>query len=349
VKKIFVLVILSLIVVSCGPDDIGADNEILVPVSVEEIKLGSIEEFVEATGTVQSTKEATIRSEINGEYKLLVNPKTGRLFALGDRVNEGQKIIKLEDPEYENTIRIDLKKLQLEQAKEEYEKQKSLYEKGGVTQRELKTAELNYLNEEYIYENAEIQLKKMEVVAPFDGIITELPYYTPGVKINQGLPVVRIMNYETLYLEVNLPEKLLGEIKENQTARVMNYTMEDDTLKGVVKQISPTIDSGTRTFKAAMNVQNTEWKMRPGMFVKVELVVARKDSAIVIPKDIILSRQRGKTVFVIVKGASQQRVISTGLENPESVEVLSGLEVDERLVVKGYETLRSRQKVKIIR
>jgi membrane fusion protein (multidrug efflux system) len=349
VKKVFVLVVLSLIIISCGPDDVGTDNEILVPVSVEEIKLSSIEEFVEATGTVQSTKEATLRSEISGEYNLLRNSATGKNFALGDRVKAGQTIIRLEDPEYENTIRIDLRKLQLEQAKTEYEKQKSLYEKGGVTQRELKTAELNFLNEEYTYENAVIQLNKMKIVAPFDGVITELPYFTPGVRINQGLPVVRLMNYERLYLEVNLPEKLLGEIKEKQTARVMNYTMLDDTLSASVTQISPTIDSGTRTFKVSLNVMNKNLKLRPGMFVKAELVVARKDSAIVIPKNIILSRQRGKTVFVIVKGASQERVISTGLENPETIEVLNGLEVNERLVTKGFETLRSRQKVKIIR
>ncbi len=348
-KKVFVFILIIILVIGCGPDDISSDNEILVPVSVEEIKPGSIEEFVEATGTVQSTKEATLRSEISGEYKLLINPATGRKFALGDRVNSGQVIIRLEDSEYENTIRIDLKKLQLEQAKTEYEKQKSLYEKGGVTQRELKTAELNFLNEEYTYENAVIQLNKMKVVAPFDGVIVELPYFTPGVKISQGLPVVRVMNYEKLYLEVNLPEKQLDVVKINHTARVMNYTIIDDTLNGRVKQISPTIDPGTRTFKTSLIVENPEWKMRPGMFVKVELVVARRDSTIVIPKDIILSRQRGKTVFVIEKGASQERVISTGLENPEVVEVLSGLEVDERLVTKGFEALRSRQKVKIIR
>ena len=88
---------------------------------------------------------------------------------------------------------------------------------------------------------------------------------------------------------------------------------------------------------------------RPGMFVKTEIIVARKDSAIVIPKDIILTRQRGKTVYVIIKGASEERIITTGLENPEEVEVTSGLSVNERLVVKGFETLRRRQKVKIIK
>jgi RND family efflux transporter MFP subunit len=157
------------------------------------------------------------------------------------------------------------------------------------------------------------------------------------------------MNYEKLYLEINLPEKQLGVIKTNQEARIMNYTMTDDTLKGMVTQISPAIESATRTFKATLSIDNPEWKLRPGMFVKVELVVARKDSAIVIPKNIILSRQRGKTVFVIIKGASDERIITTGLENPGEVEVTSGLEINERIVIKGFETLRRSQKVKIVK
>jgi RND family efflux transporter MFP subunit len=129
----------------------------------------------------------------------------------------------------------------------------------------------------------------------------------------------------------------------------MNYTLTEDTLKGSVTQISPAIEASSRTFQTSLLINNPEWTFRPGMFVKTEIIVARKDSAIVIPKNIIMSRQRGKTVFVIVKGASEERIITTGLENPDEVEVISGLSVNERLVVKGFETLRRRQKVKIIK
>ena len=85
------------------------------------------------------------------------------------------------------------------------------------------------------------------------------------------------------------------------------------------------------------------------MFVKTEIVVAQADSAIVIPKDIILSKRRGKTVFVVERGVAQERAIRTGLENPSEVEVVRGLRPDERLVIKGFETLQNRSKVKIIR
>lgn len=348
-KKIFCVITALILLNACGNDNYDVSDEVTVPVSVEDIKLRSIEEFVDATGSVQASKEATLSAEISGYYQLNKNPKTGKPYALGDRVKTGEDIILIDDAEYINSIRIDLKKLQLEQAKSEYEKQKSLYDKGGVTLKDLKTSELNYIDQEYTYANAKLQLEKMQVVAPFDGIIVELPYYTKGVKISQNSPMVKLMNYQKLYLEINLPEKQIGVIKEKQIARVMNYTLSEDTLDAVVTQISPAIDIGTRTFKATLTIENPEWILRPGMFVKSELIVAKRDSTIVIPKDIVLSRNRGKTVYVIIKGASQERVITTGLENPTEIEVTKGLEPKERLVTKGFETLRNRQKVKIIK
>lgn len=348
-NKYLLLLIASLFLYSCGNNQIDVDNEVTVPVSVEEIKLKPIEEFVDATGTVYASKQVTLTAEFSGKYSLQTNPATGKQYKLGDQVKAGSVIIRLEDKEYENNIRIDYQKLQLEQKKSQYEKQKSLYDKGGVTQQELKTAELDYINQEYTYEQAELQLAKMNVTAPFAGVIVDLPYYTPDVKVQQNAQLVKIMNYSSLYLEVNLPEKQMGIVKTGQPARIMNYSLVDDTLSGKVTQISPAIEASSRTFKTMLAINNPDLSLRPGMFVKAELTVAKKDSAIVIPKNIILSRQRGKTIFIVEKGASQERLISTGLENPEFVEVTKGLKVNDRIVTKGFETLRSRQKVKIIK
>ena len=129
----------------------------------------------------------------------------------------------------------------------------------------------------------------------------------------------------------------------------MNYTMPDDTLNGKITQVSPAINPDTRSFQASILVSNPKLLLRPGMFVKAEVVVARKDSTIVIPKEIIMSRRRGKMVYIVERGVARDRYIQTGLENPDEVEVIEGLKENDRIVVKGFETLRSRSKVKILR
>ena len=334
---------------SCGGDQAAIDTEISVPVSVQEIALKSIEQYIVATGTVNSISETTIKSETSGEYHLQKNPATGRPFAFGDFVRKGQVIVRLVNMEEENSIRIDSKKLSMETSKLDYEKQKSLYDKGGVTLTDLKNAETASMNAGYDYENALLQLAKLRISPPIDGIITDLPYYTEGTRVEAGSEMVQVMDYGGLYLEVNMPGNDLGAVKPGLDVRIMNYTVKDDTLAGTVSQVSTTLDPSTRSFKASILVDNPDHILRPGMFVKAEIIVARHDSVIVIPKEVILARQRGKTVFIVDKGAAQERVLVTGLENPSEIEVLEGLKVEERLVVKGFETLRNRSKVKVVR
>ncbi len=349
VKVTIILLIGLILLSSCGGDETGMETEITVPVSVEEIKLSSIEEFIVTTGTVYAAKDALVKSENQGVYDLLINPATNRRFALGDYIQRDQEIIRLKNQEIVNTIKIDARELHLDVTKREFEKQKSLYEKGGVTLGELKTAEREYINARYDYQNALIELSKLKITAPFDGIIVDLPYYTPGTQVETGSEMVHIMDYSRLYLEVNLPGKDLGRISTGQSVRVMNYTMPDDTLGGQVTQVSPAIDPETRSFKATIDVDNLDLLFRPGMFIRAEIIIAHKDSVVVIPKNIILSKSRGKTVFIVEKGAARERVLKLGLENPSEAEVTEGLKENERLVVKGFEALRNRSKVKIIR
>lgn len=337
-----------LMFLGCGPQQSGLDSEIVVPVSVVEVKPGSIEAFTSTTGTVYPLQEATLKSEIAGDYFLSVNPETKAPFALGGAVKKGQTLLTVRDQEFENGIKLNSQKLDLDISKQEYEKQQSLYEKGGVTLLEMKNAELAYVNAQYNYENALIQLAKTKIIAPFDGVIVDLPHYTDGTRISSGLDMVTVMNFFELYLEANLPARLLNEIRIDQPVRVINYSLPEDTLSGRITQVAPAIDPDTRTFAAKVIVSNPDQRLRPGMYVKADIITSRSDSAIVIPRDIILSRQGASTVYTVERGTARQRTLTTGLENLTEVEVLSGLSLNDRLIVKGFETLQNRSRVKVV-
>jgi len=333
----------------CGSRQESETTDLAIPVSIEDVRLQTIRQYVNTTGTAKATQEVTLSSEMAGIYKLLTNPATGRPFKLGDRVRAGQVIIRLEDEEYVNSIALSAKKLNLEISEQEYEKQKSLYEKGGVTLRELRNAEISATNARYDYENAQVRLSKMDIIAPFAGVIVDLPFYTPGTRVNSGSPMVSLMSYDKMFLEINLPEKSISEVSVGQDVIITSYTLTNDTLHGSVTQLSPAISTETRTFKGILTIDNPELKLRPGMFVKADIITAQKDSAVVVPKSLILSSGRGKIVFVVDQSTALERRITTGIENQEFAEVVSGLNVNDRLVVKGFETLRNNSKVKVIR
>jgi len=348
-RNIFIIAVAIIAFTGCRNQEQNLNADVEIPVSVDNIKLKSIEEFINTTGTAFPKGEILLKSKISASYFLEKNPETGRLWQLGDRIKTGSLIARLEDKEYVNSIKLETNQLNLELTESELKKEESLYEKGGVTLKELKTAGINYENAKSTVESSKLQLDKTRIVAPIDGVVVDLPYYTQGTQVETGSTIAKIMDYQVMYMDVQLPEKYISVIKPGQVVKLTNYTIPEDTIIGNISQLSPAINPDTRTFKGNVSINNPKYLLRPGMFVKADIVTNHKDSVIVIPKTIILSRQRGKTVFIYDRGVVSERIIETGLENVSSVEVTKGLTKNERIVTSGFETLSNKSKVKIIK
>jgi RND family efflux transporter MFP subunit len=347
--KILLSAATVMLLAACNSQPQSNPNDIETPVSVEELKKGSISKLINTTGTALATYSVELNSEMSGRYKLQQNPKTSKPFRLGDRVNSGQLIIRLDDREYENGIALESKKLSLEIAEQEQSKQTALYEKGGVTLSEMRNTEVRVTNARYDLENAHLNLDKMNISAPFDGVIVSLPHYTRDSRVEQGRPMVGIMDYARMYMEINLPESAIEYIKANQPVKITHYTLPDDTLSGVISELSPAISVETRTFKGKILIDNNALKLRPGMFVKADVVVDRADSVIIIPKNAVLSSRNRRYVYIVEKNTAIVRNIKTGLEDEDNIQVTEGLNENDNLVVRGYETLRENSRVKVLK
>ncbi len=346
-KTTLLIAAATVVLAACEKPKQEGSSELASPVTVTEVSKSSISKYNSTSGTALSDAEVELKSEIAGKYRLQINPRTGAPYKLGDQVAAGEVIVKLENQEYENDIAIDSKKLSLETAQHEETNLRALREKGGVTLRELKNAEVSITNAKYSYENAKLNLEKMKIKAPFAGVIVNLPHHTSSVQIASGTSIVSIMNYSKMVMEINLPESAINEVKTGQDVFITHYTLPNDTIRATVSELSPAISSETRTFKGKLLIDNNKLKLRPGMFVKADIVVKKSENAIVIPKDIVMSNRNRKYVYVAEKGFAKMRDIRTGIEDNDNIEVLHGLKVEEQLIIRGYETLRDNSKVKI--
>lgn len=349
-KQIHILLFALMSIWACNQQEEESPTvDLAAPVSVMEIKTASLSRHTIATGNAIAEKMMDLNASIGGKYTMKNHPSLNRPFKLGDRVKVGQAFVEIEDKEYVNGIGLESVKMNLDLAKQEYEKQKSVYDKGGVTLRELRNAELQLSQAQNDLESAEIRLEKMKIDFPITGVIVELPHYTQNSQIQQGAALAKIMDYSTMYVDVSLPENTMTEIKTGQKVQITNYSLPNDTLIGTVTEMSPAIDVNTRTYLGKVRFNNPKLLIRPGMFVKTLIKVNQKNDIIVIPKEVIISDQRGKRVFVVNENTAFERIIETGLENDEMIEVVSGLEENERLVIKGFETLRDKSKVKVLK
>ncbi len=346
---LLLLFLIAALLTSCDQsEDESPSIEIAAPVSVIQVETDQLSRHTIATGNAMADKEMEMKAPLSGEFHLLNHPSYNRPYKLGDYVKEGQPFMEIIDEEYVNGIALETKRMNLQLAEKTYDRQKSVYEKGGVTERELQDAELQVTTAKNDLENAQLRLKKMKMSIPISGVIVEFPNYTPNSIIEQGAPLGKIMNYYQMYIDVNLPESTINEIKIGQPVQLTNYSIPDDTLTGRITEISPAIDVETRTYLAKVRFSNPKLLIRPGMFVKTLIKVNEKRDIITIPKEIIISDQKGKRVFVVEDNTAFERLIETGMENEDQIEVVSGLEVNDRLVVKGFETLRDKSKVKIL-
>ena len=349
-KRSLILLILTVHAsgAACKQEPTSIETSSTIPVRVSELAPKSIQEVVTATGTAFPVRDLSLSTEQAGRYQLRTNPRTGVPYRMGDAVRANEVLVALDNPEAVNSIAMDSKKLQFDSAQREFTKQQSIYDKGGITLKELSDAERTFVDAKHAIESATLALAKLEVKAPFDGVLADLPHVTQGGWTAAGTLVARLVDYSRLYADLTLPGKEMDRIARGQSAVVNDYGSAKTPLAGVVTQISPALDATSRMFKLKVEIPNPALALKPGSFIKADIVVRNKTDVIVIPKSVILDRGGSKVVYVVDRGLAAERRIRTGIETASEVEVLEGLRAKDQLIVEGFETLRGRSQVKVI-
>ncbi len=338
----------SLLFAACSTStNTGSTAQISIPVTVEEVITNDLEQLTTTNGSLIPMASAEVTSKVAGTYRPAKNPATGKYYKIGDKVKAGDVLATLEDESYVNDISIDTKKINWEIAEGEYDKYVVLQEKGGATEIDIKNAAVSVATTKSSYENGLLSLAEMSVIAPIDGIIVDLVYQTPGVEIASGESLFSIMNYSEMYLDISLSESTMGYISEGLPVYISHYSIPDEYVNASIDQLSPSIDTSTRTYKGVILVDNHDLLLKPGMFVKSEIVVDKVENAIVIPKSIIRTSQNRRFVFIADGTTAIECVLTTGIESDDYIEVVSGLSIGDKLIIDGYSTLRNRSKITI--
>lgn len=333
----------------CNNARMGSSSETTTSVWLSEVEKRTIRELTTTTGTAKAAKTAELKSEVNGKYILQTNPRTGHPYKLGDVVEAGAVIIRLENQEHVNSISMETKTMQVDIAEKEWKGNQILLDKGGVTEKDVLNSESNYLSAKLSLEDAKIKMDQLTIKAPFKGVIVKLPYFTPNVLVNSGEVMLGVMDYSQMYMEIELPENTISKVNVGQNVLITNYNIKSDTLEGKVTQLSPAINEETRTFSGFITINNPELKLRPGMFAKGDIITQQKDSVLAIKKEIISSRRNQAVVYAVERNMAIEKYITTGISDDVYIEVVNGLTEGEKIVTKGYEWLRNRSRVKIMK
>jgi RND family efflux transporter MFP subunit len=180
-------------------------------------------------------------------------------------------------------------------------------------------------------ELAEQAVRDSNLTAPLDGMVRER-HATVGQYLAAGTPVVTVVRMHPLRLRLAVPERAAPGVRAKQDVRV---TVEGDSTvySGRIARISPAIDESSRTLMVEAEVPNQEGHLRPGSFANAEIVLLAQDKAVVVPASALVTFAGVDKVLVVKDGKSLEKRVSTGRRDGERIEIVSGLDAGEQVIV----------------
>lgn len=186
-------------------------------------------------------------------------------------------------------------------------------------------------------------LTTYEVVAPLAGTIIE-KHITNGASVDQKEPIFRIADLQNVWVIASVYEKDIARVKKGQSASVSTKAHGDSVFEGNITWVADTMDERTRTLKVRIEVDNTKRLLKPGMFVRANVVVDAKEDVISVPVAAV-RRQGGETIVFVDEGGGrfERREVEIGTQAHGRVEILKGIKTGELVVAEGSFILKSEQ------
>ena len=190
-------------------------------------------------------------------------------------------------------------------------------------------------------ETPELLGKPLELRAPIDGAIIERKT-TVGEVVTKGSAIYTISEPKELWVIAEVRERDVAAVKEGQVARFSVLAYPGETFQGKIERIGTVVEREARTVEARVQVDNSDGRLKPGMFATVEIVVGSLDHVLVTPVSAIQKEGDTESVFVALgEGRFGKRVVKTGLKQAPRVQVLDGLKQGELVVSEGAFILKS--------
>jgi membrane fusion protein (multidrug efflux system) len=161
--------------------------------------------------------------------------------------------------------------------------------------------------------------------------------------------VFSIVNLDSLIAVVHVPEREIGRVRHGQKVTISSDFMEEEEMVGWVKRISPVVDPNSGTFKVTVGLKNHTIEIKPGMFVNVHIVTDTHDNAILVPRDAIVYDGGREYIFLASEESTATKIeLDKGFSDNRTVEVLSGVENNDMVIVVGQSGIKDGAKVKIL-
>lgn len=333
------------------------------------MKVDLIDERV-FSGTTQAWSSFNIEPEVSAKLQKLN-------FDIGDKIKKGDLIASLDQTEYIQTLRQAEAELEVAKARykemqamsklrhSEFERQKQLlmsdatslsdYEtaESAMTVQDAETAqcEASILNCEAKLETAKVRLNYTRIVGNWESgsdiRFVGDRFVDEGALVSSGKPLLKIIEIDRIKAKIQIIERDFRFLKVGQEANITTDAYPGIVFKGKISNISNELSENTRNVTAIIEIPNKDLKLRPGMFVRTNVVLQEHKNAQVLPPNAVITKNGQRGVYVIAHGTNQAKFIpvETGISNRTQIEIVSPAEITEKVITIGNHLVDEGKKV----
>jgi membrane fusion protein (multidrug efflux system) len=309
------------------------------PVTVEAVKVAymRLPQTITAVGSLRSDESITLRPEVAGRIATIA-------FQEGQRVTKGALLVRL-DPAI-NDAEVQQAKANLKLAQSKYDRAVDLSRSNFISGQARDEAENNLRVAEAALSLAQAKREKMEIRAPFSGIIG-LRVVSAGDYVKEGADMVNLESIDPLKVDFRVPEIYLAQVQVGQSLTVSLDALPGRSFEGKVFAVNPLVDTAGRSIVIRALVRNPDTSLRPGMFARVSLITRDEKNALVIPEQAIVPQGDEQFVFRIVDGKAARSKVEVGARRDAKVEIVKGLAPTDTVVTAGQLKLRDGMRVAV--
>ncbi|HEX7489620.1 MAG TPA: efflux RND transporter periplasmic adaptor subunit [Anaeromyxobacteraceae bacterium] len=293
-----------------------------------------------AIGTLVAARAVTLGAELTGVIREIG-------FESGQAVKEGTLLVKLDTSTEEAQLAAAVADASL--AKVTLARAKALSQGGANTPADLEAAQARAEQTEATVASLRATIAKKSIRAPFDGRLA-IRQVERGQVVSSGTPVASLQSVTPIYGDFWLPQQALAELSVHQRVRMRTDIFPGASWDGAVSTVNPEVDVATRNVRVRATFQNADGRLRPGMFVNLDVLSGERRRALVVPATAVLYAPYGDSVYALEEKKDEagkttlqakQTFVRLGERRGDFVEVTSGVAAGQRIVGSGAFKLRN--------
>jgi len=307
----------------------GARSDAVAFIEGVVVKPSVLEQNIIVSGTLKPFEETVLMPDIGGRV-VSIN------FQEGMHVSKGTLLVQL----FNDDLKAQLHKIQAQRdlAVQTEKRQSELIKINGISQLDYDQSVLQVNSYNADIEVIMAQLRKTEILAPFDGVIG-LRNVSVGAVVSPATPLATIRQLSPMKLEFSFPGKYITSVKKG-TRLKFSVQGSDQSFEAVVMATEEGIDASTRNLQAKALVTGKTNGLVPGMFANVTLILNENPLALMIPTQAIIPDAQNKKVIISRAGKASFAVVTTGVRQSTGIEIVSGIHAGDTVVITGIQYIK---------